>query len=80
MFTDEELDHLAPALPDRCFLEKRNEPESIDISSMIWAAYPVKGLINPLAIMEELGKADPSVPHRFNLGLCGRLPPQYGKS
>ena len=71
MFTDEELDHLVPDLPDRCFLEGRNEPKSIGISSMMWSAYPVKGLINPLNIVEDLSRINPDEPRRFDLSFSG---------
>ncbi len=71
MFTDEELDHLVSALPDRCFLRSRNVPESIRLSSMIWEAYPVKGLINPVRIVNSLGMKDPSQPQHFSMGFSG---------
>lgn len=54
MFTDAEIEDLASKLPDKCYLEGRNTPSAINISTM--SAYPVRGIINPLSILRSLGK------------------------
>ena len=56
MFTDEEMDDLVQKLPDNCFLAGRNYPRVKHISGMMGDTYPVRGIIDPLEIIETMSR------------------------
>jgi hypothetical protein len=56
MFTDPEMDDLVQKLPANCFLSGRNYPPVKNISSLMGETYPVRGIINPLAIIRTLSR------------------------
>jgi hypothetical protein len=64
MFTDDEMNDLVEKLPGNCFLQGRNYPPVKNISGMLDEAFPVRGLINPVEIIETLSHSGKS-PERY---------------
>lgn len=54
MFSDEEKDDIYAHLPEGCFFQSHNSDEVRGINSMIVGNYPVRGLFNPMEIIQNI--------------------------
>ncbi len=54
MFSDEEKEDIYRHLPEGCYFQSHNSDEVKGISSMIVGNYPVRGLFNPLEIIQNI--------------------------
>jgi hypothetical protein len=68
MLTAEEIDDLIKNEPENCYVQGRNSPPSKNMSSMLIAAWPVRGIINPMQIMKSLTQTMNSSPGRYSFG------------
>jgi hypothetical protein len=68
MLTSEEIDDLVKNEPENCFVQGRNSPPAKNLSSMLVAAWPVRGLINPMQIMNTLSRTVNYTPGRYSFG------------
>ncbi len=56
MFSDEERADIYRNLPEDCYFQSHNSDEVKGISSMIVGNYPVRGLFNPLEIIDNINE------------------------
>ncbi len=68
MLTAQEIDELVKNGPENCYVQGRNSPPSRNMSSMLVAAWPVRGLINPMQIMNSLSRTINNTLERFSFG------------
>jgi tetratricopeptide (TPR) repeat protein len=54
MFSDEEKDDIYVHLPEGCYFQSHNSDEVRGINSMIVGNYPVRGLFNPMEIIQNI--------------------------
>lgn len=68
MLTPAEKDELVKNNPVNCYVQGWNSPPSRNLSSMLIAAWPVRGIFNPIQIMKELSRTMNNTPARFSFG------------
>lgn len=65
MFSDEEKNDIYAHLPEGCYFQSHNSDEVHGINSMIVGNYPVRGLFNPLEIIQNINSINTESTNRI---------------